>query len=346
MMALYCWNAAQQAGSWFDPQTLLAQADKLLALGCVLWIDLDRPTPDEERLIYEEVVPVHPLVLEDITRLRRLPDSPPHLPKVEEFPEYLFVIINPLSEHLLAAARKEPPKAVKGGGPCVATQLSAVVTHNVLVTHHYKPVAGVEQLRAFLTRHDAQASRGPDYLFHLILDATVDQYAPVLDHFDEALDHIELRVFRRPAQELLVTLLRLKREIIALRKTLIHEREVLARLSRGEFALIAADEIVYYRNVYDHLVRSTELIESSREMVTDLMQTHLAAASNKLNEVMKVLTMISTTILPMTLIAGIYGMNFENLPEFKWPLGYLWALGLMALSGVASFIFFKWKKWI
>src|SRR5205823_10346612 len=138
----------------------------------------------------------------------------------------------------------------------------------------------------------------------------------------------------------------LKRNIILLRKTMIYEREVLARLSRGEFALIEERERVYYRNVYDHLIRFTELIEASREMVMDLMQTHLAAASNKLNEIMKVLTMISTTILPMTLIAGIYGMNFKELfPDTDTPGGFWIALGLMALSGLGSYLFFKWKRW-
>ena len=131
-----------------------------------------------------------------------------------------------------------------------------------------------------------------------------------------------------------------------LRKTLIYEREVLVRLARGEFALVDERETAYYRNVYDHLVRFTELIESAREMVSDLMQTHLAAASNRMNEIMKVLTMISTTVLPMTLIAGVYGMNFELLiPDTKNPWGFWVALGMMALSGAVSYVFFKWKQW-
>jgi magnesium transporter len=134
-----------------------------------------------------------------------------------------------------------------------------------------------------------------------------------------------------------------------LRKTLIYEREITARLARGEFTLIDEREMVYYRNVYDHVVRFTELIESARESASDLMQTHLSAASNKLNEIMKVLTMISTVVLPMTLIAGIYGMNFEQnvLPDFKESAFGFWiALGLMGLTGVGAFIFFRWRNWI
>ena len=223
-----------------------------------------------------------------------------------------------------------------------------MLTRRVLVTHHYEPVVSCADLRDHLRRHDAQAGRGPDYLFHIVLDVMVDQYAPLLDSFDDALDTIERAVFRRPRPAVLMELLRLKRTIIGLRKTLIYEREVLARLSRGEFALIGEREGVYYRNVYDHLIRFTELIESSREMVTDLSQTHLSAQSNRLSEVMKVLTMISTTILPMTLIAGVYGMNFEKnvWPDFKSSWGFAFALGLMALSGLGSLAFFRWKKWV
>src|SRR5262249_29383968 len=139
----------------------------------------------------------------------------------------------------------------------VGTQLSAVLTPTVLVTYHYELAAGVEHLRAFLARHEGQAGRGPDYLFHIILDAAVDQFAPVLDHFDDALDEIELRVFERPTQATLLRLVQMKREIIKVRKTLIYDREVLARLARGEFELIDEREMAYYRNVYDHLVRFT-----------------------------------------------------------------------------------------
>ena len=174
----------------------------------------------------------------------------------------------------------------------------------------------------------------------------MDEYAPVVDAVADRLDHLERRMFRRPAPTVLKQLLRIKRDITMLRKTLILEREVLARLIRGEFALIDDAEAVYYRNVYDHLVRYAELTESSREMVSDLMQTHLSAVSNRLNEIMKVLTMISTIILPMTLIAGIYGMNFKAMPELDWEYGYPMSLGLMALTLIGGVAYFRRKGWI
>jgi magnesium transporter len=345
MISTHCWNPTTKRGRSLDLAALRADFAELRQSGDVCWIDLTNPTEEEERFIYQEFFPVHALTLEDITRQRRFPDSPPHLPKAEEFADYLFVIINPLSRAFIEALRTVETGPVKSEQQAT-TQLSSVLTEKLLITHHYEPISCVEGCRSFLARHEKQADRGPDYLFHIILDSTVDEYAQALEHLEEALDAVEAQVFGKPNPQLLGNVLQLKREIVVLRKTLVYEREVLARLSRGEFALIDDREMVYYRNVYDHLVRFTELVENSREMVTDLMQTHLAAASHKLNEVMKVLTMISTVVLPMTLIAGVYGMNFEVLPEKDWKFGYPFALGLMALTAIASFLFFRWRKWI
>src|SRR5262249_8668595 len=151
------------------------------------------------------------------------------------------------------------------------------------------------------------------------------------------------RLFRDPSPKVLAHILRLKRLVVSLRKTLILEREVLARLIRGEFELVEDREVHYYRNVFDHLVRYAELIEAAREMVSDLMQTHLSAASNRLNQILKVLTMISTVVLPMSLIAGIYGMNFhKGMVELDWEYGYPFSLGLMALTGIVAFALFRW----
>jgi magnesium transporter len=318
----------------------------------MIWIDLEDPTPEEEERVFKRFFPVHPLTIDDTTKLRRDPEQGPHLPKVEEFPNYLFVIVNPLPAEncdaatstttTLPGAKKRPFRFSRVKRP----QLSAILDHTVLVTHHYTPMPCIRDGLAKLSRHSDYLRRGPDYMFHLILDGIVDEYAPVVERFAGQLDRLESQMFRRPVPEILAKLLKIKRQVSYLRKTLILEREVLARLIRGEFDLVDAREIVYYRNVYDHLVRYTELVESAREMVSDLMQTHLSAVSTRLNEVMKVLTMISTVVLPMTLIAGIYGMNFENLPEKEWRFGYPFALGLMLIMGMISFTLFRWKKWI
>jgi magnesium transporter len=282
---------------------------------------------------------VHTLTLEDITRPRREPDEPPHLPKVEEFPDYLFVVANVLPP--TPAAPEDPPP----GAP-VMVQLSAVITDRVLVTHHYQPLPAITNVKQFCFRHAAQVGRGPDYVFHLVLDQLVDEYAPELDSIVDRLEEIEVTLLQRPSHHLISELIRLKRRVLAFRKTLIFMREMLARLTRGEFELVNVREIAYYRNVFDHLLRYTELIEGAREMISDLMQTHLAAVSNKLNGIMKLLAMVSTVILPMSLIASIYGMNFENMPEVKWQYGYPFALGLMVVVAVIAIWVFYRQRWI
>lgn len=306
--------------------------------GSFVWVDLSEATEEEEDRVFSEAFPVHPLTLEDINRQRRLPEQGAHLPKVEEFADYLFIITNPLpvpdADGRTRFARRTRP------------QLSAILTNHLLITCHDRKLPCVDKVWQYVGRHESCLGRGPDYLFHLILDEMVDEYAPVVEALADRLDRIERQIFTRPCQELLTRMLRLKRQVSFLRKTLILERELLARLTRREFALIDEREMVYYRNVYDHVIRYADLVENGRDMVSDLMQTHLAATSNRLNEVMKLLTMFSAIVLPMSLVAGIYGMNFEVLPETKWTYGYPFALGLMAIMGLIGFFFFRWKRWL
>lgn len=350
MISVMRWDSAARTCAAISADLLPATAADLHP-DDVYWVDLSSPTPEEEALVFERFLKVHPLTLEDITKPRREPDQDGHLPKAEEFPDYLFVIVNPLPPGLAEAATQTPntpeARAVARQKRRRRPQLSAVVTKQVLVTHHSEPLTCTDVGHHFIARHGESARRGPDYLFHLILDAMVDEYAPVADRIAGRLAALEDHVFKRPDDGVLAPMMRLKRLVAWLRKTLILEREVLARLVRGEFELVDDREIAYYRNVYDHLVRYTELIEGAREMVSDLLQTHLAAVSTRLNRIMKVLTMISTVVLPMSLVAGVYGMNFrKGMPELDWEYGYPFALGLMALLAVGSFVLFRWKRWI
>lgn len=336
MIRTYTWDPEAKTCRLVDSGELPATSKDLPA-GQTVWIDLVEPTPEEVDRVFDRYLPVHPLTKEDITRPDRLPGDRVHLPKVEEFADYLFAIVNPLPA-------KGSSESHHDGAD--RPQLSVVLTHHLLITHHTKPLDCVQRVWDYVRRHDGCVGRGPDYLFHLILDAMVDEYAPVVETLADQLDEIEDTLFRMPSQEQLVRLLALKRQVSYLRKTLILEREVLARLTRGEFALVESREIAYYRNVYDHLVRYTELVESGREMVSDLLQTHLSAVSFRLNEVMKLLTMFTAILMPMTLVAGIYGMNFDVLPETKWTYGYPFALGVMALIGLTGLGYFRWKRWL
>ncbi|MCI0702981.1 MAG: magnesium transporter CorA family protein [Planctomycetia bacterium] len=356
MITVYRWDGTTNTCPRGGAEQLPESASAVTGEDFV-WIDLTNPTLEEEELIFGRFLKVHTLTLEDITRARREPESGAHFPKVEEFPDYLFVIVNPLPPGLIKLAESHG-KLVEGATPLPSAsrmlrrhrpQLSAVLTRNVLITHSTTPLQCIEAARQFLERHGSSARRGPDYVFHILLDAMVDEYAPVVDWIASRLDRLESRVFTHPTAKLIARILRLKRVVTGMRKTLILEREVLSRLTRGEFDLVEEREIVYYRNVYDHLVRYTELIEAAREMVSDLGETHLAAVSNRLNQIMKVLTMISTIVLPMTLITGVYGMNFEEniWPDFKTATwGFAFALALMAFTGIGALLLFRWRKWI
>jgi magnesium transporter len=331
------------AAQWVEAEALQKDVEALRASTDIWWIDLEDPTPDEETLVYQRLCPIHSLSLSDITSLRRPDRHVPHLPKVEEFPDYLFVIVNPLGQRLRQLIQGERLPGGRNHG--LLGQLSAVLTQRVLITHHYEPLPAIVELRAFLDKHPDQSARGPDFLFHLVLDALIDEFAPLLDRVHRELDRLEVRSLRRPTPRLLGRLLRIRRRVAVLRKVLALERELTARLARGEFKLIDEREMVYYRNVYDHVVRFSELLDSARENATDLLQTHLAATGNKLNEIMKALAMISTIILPMTLVAGVYGMNFKRMPELDWTLGYPLALAMMGLVGAGCWAFFRWRGW-
>ncbi len=343
------WSAGR---GWGDEYRLPDSGRLELSDDDVLWIDLQGATRDEEERVFGQLMPVHSLTREDITERVETPQGrAAHLPKVEEFPDYLFVIVTPLPA---------PPPAEAGAAPGASAlkripdrghlppppQLSAVLTHHLLITHHGRELSCVEQAWKHATCHAELAVRGPDYLFHLVLDAMVDDCAPAVDEVIDALDALETHVFHRPRPQLMANLLRLKRRVTVLRKTLLFEREVLARLTRSEFKLIGPRELVYYRDVYDHLVRYVEQIDSAREMVSDLMQSHLSAMSNRLSEVMKVLTMISTVILPMTLITGVYGMNFEWMPGLKSDYGFGATMAFMGLVAAGSLWLFRRKGWI
>ncbi len=346
MIRIVRWNPASKSTEAAAMEQLPAKAAELPE-DSVVWIDLDDPTPAEEECVLKSFLPVHALTLEDVTKPRRSGSA--HLPKVEEFPDYLFAIVNPLPLELHERPGKgeeDPSKKSIRIHKLPRPQLSAILTPTVLVTHHYAPMPCIMEGHGHLERHAGNVKRGPDYLFHLILDGIVDDYAPMVDRISARLDALETVMFRRPTPQVLAKLMRVKRDVTYLRKTLILEREVLARLIRGEFQLVDAREIAYYRNVYDHLVRYTDLIENAREMVSDLMQTHLSATSNRLNEIMKTLTMISTIGMICTLITGYYGMNFKDMPELEWAKGPYYAFGLMVLTVVGALAVYRWKKWL
>ncbi|MEW6512048.1 MAG: magnesium/cobalt transporter CorA [Bacteroidota bacterium] len=304
----------------------------------ILWVDLDDPNEAEEETILVSLFDVHPLAIEDCQKGK---DEEGHLPKVEDFGDCLFVIINPVErggtgEHHGTNHRLE----IK------TSQLSAVLTKRTLITHHYKPQRSIANAVQLLSKNPLALGRGPDFLFHFIIDDVVDHYTPILDALDDTVDAMEAEVFRSPGQRTMARILQLKKNIMTIRRVAVYQREMLHRLSRGEFPLITRDEMIYYRNVYDHLVRMTDLAESYRDIVAGLLDAYLSVTSNKLNQVMKVLTIISTIFLPLSVITGFFGMNFKYLPGAEWEYGVAAATLFMVAVGAGMLWVFKRNKWL
>lgn len=304
----------------------------------VIWVDMENPTEAEEETLLLSVFDFHPLTIDDC---RRGNDPEGHLPKVEDFGDNLFVIFNPV-EGVVASDDGESMFHME----ILTSQLSAYLTKQVLVTHHYTPLRSITNAMQLLVKNPLTLGKGPDFLFHFIIDDIVDNYTPILDRLDDAIDSMEEEVFQKPSQISMMRILHLKRNIMTVRRIAVYQREMLSRLSRGEFELIDRDEMIYYRNVYDHLVRMTDMADSYRDMVTSLLDAYLSVTSNRLNQVMKVLTIISTIFLPLSVITGFFGMNFKYLPVADWEYGVALTTGFMALVAGGMLLFFKRNKWI
>ena len=304
----------------------------------ILWVDMEDPLEAEEETILVSLLDFHPLAIEDCQKGR---EEEGHLPKVEDFGDYLFVIFNPV-EGVTRAESEEKRRTVE----IRTSQVSSFLSKRVLVTHHYKPLRSISHAAQLCAKNPQTLGRGPDFLFHIIIDDIVDNYTPILDGLDDAIDSMEGEVFRLPSQRTMMRILQLKKDIMTIRRVAVYQREMLNRLSRGEFSLITHEEMIYYRNVYDHLVRMTDLAESYRDMVSGLLDAYLSVTSNNLNQVMKVLTIISTIFLPLSFITGFFGMNFKFLPGAEWEYGVAAATVFMTAVGVGMLWVFKRNRWI
>ena len=181
---------------------------------------------------------------------------------------------------------------------------------------------------------------------HDLIDALVDNFMPTIEEMDERSDQLEAEVLREPKRETLLSIMQLKRSILALTRVILPQREIVNGLSRGDYPFINERAQIYYRNIHDHLVRIEMLTLGLRDMTESVLSTYLSSVSNRMNEVMKVLTLIATIFIPLTFIAGIYGMNFAYMPELEWRYGYFIILIVMAVVGVCLAVFFRRRRWL
>ncbi|MGC9512911.1 MAG: magnesium/cobalt transporter CorA [Fidelibacterota bacterium] len=270
---------------------------------------------------------IHPLILEDILSVNQRP-------KMEESGKILFIVLKMLRY-------QEATESVE------SEQVSLILGKNFLFTFQEKPGDVFEPVRDRLRQHKGRIrTLGPDYLAYALIDAIVDNYFLVLEKMGDRIEALEERLVQNPTDDILHILHRLKREMIYLRKSVWPLRELLNGLERSESSLIQQSTGVYLRDVYDHTIQIIDTIESYRDIISGMLDTYLSSVSNKMNEVMKVLTIIATIFIPLTFIAGIYGMNFEYMPELGWKWSYPLVWLLMVGVGILMVVYFRKKKWL
>lgn len=290
------------------------------------WIDIDadEAPQTDARSVSDTLssLQIHPLVLEDMVMdINR--------PKVDDYGRYLYLVVH--------SARWE------GARPSLH-ELDIVVADRFLVTYHEGPTRSVSAAREVLARRPDLLSPRPARLLHFLLDVLVDNYLPLVDHIADEIDGLEEQVFAKPDQQLHERVVRLKRGMSALRRIVGPQRDTVLALTRDEFTAIPADLRPYLRDVYDRLARVSDLLDSFRDEAATLLDLHVAVNANRLNEVIKRLTVIATIGLPLTVVTSYYGMNF-TFPEYQWPSSQLYAIGLMVATGLLTWAFLRWRRW-
>lgn len=294
----------------------------------LLWVDIQNPEEDELSGILRDIFHFHPLAIEDCQ------STGFQTAKIDDYRDYLFIIAHAL-------------KIKPGSGVLETDELNLFIGQNYVVsTHHNGKSNPVEHVWSLLEKDDRLLSNGPGFLAHAILDILVDGYMPLIDSMDEEIEWLEDKVLQQPSPETLERILDLKHSTLTLRRLIGPQREVMNILSRDDFPQISQHNKIYFRDIYDHLVRIQDLSESVRDIVQGTLDIYLSATSNRLNEVMKALTIVSTIFLPLTFLAGVYGMNFITFPEIHWRYGYLAAWVLFILIAILMVVYFKKKRWL
>jgi magnesium transporter len=272
---------------------------------------------------------IHPLVQEDILHTEQRP-------KVEDYEEYIFIVLRALT-----------PIELTNGQLVASEQLSLILGPNFVITFQESEGDPFGTVRERLRTGKGRVRRmGADYLCYALLDAVVDYYFSALESIGDYIEELEDTVLIAKSEEALEDIHELKREMLFLRRALWPLREMMSNLQRLESELITLTTRTFLRDVYDHTVQVLETVETLRDLSAGLLEIYLSSLSNRMNEVMKVLTIIATIFIPLTFIAGIYGMNFQYMPELTWRGGYFLALGIMLIVGVALLLFFRRKHWI
>ena len=299
-----------------------------------LWIDLENPTQGEVKAVLEELFHFHQLSIEDCVTVNQSPKVEEFQPKEEDkFAPYLFMVI-----HAVDYSRKD--------GVFATSELDFFLGKNFLVTYHTGPLRSITVTEDCAIKGTIHIARAPDRVAHNLLDAIVENYKPALDELSVEIGDLEQLALERPTKDTLNRILQIKKEVMHLRQIIGPQRDVLSRFASGEFKLIRAHMVPYYRNVYDGLSRISDMAQGYTDSLTGILQIYLNMSSNHTGEVVKLLTIITVISTPLMIVGTWYGMNFEGMPETHSSHGYVIALVATILSTAATYLYFKAKKWI
>ena len=317
----------------YDEETLTIEEDvplesclQLKTSPTVSWINLDGIHDIADVEAFGKAFDLHPLAMEDILNTG-------HRPKVEDFDDFLLIILKMLSFDAQS-------------NQIQAEQISLVLTSNNVLSFQEKPGDVFDGVRERLKRKSGRIrQRGPDYLTYALIDSIVDSYFHILEQIGDRLEALELELINQPTQETLQQVHQLKGQLIFLRKSVWPLRELVSSLLQDEFVLIHETSMVFLRDLYDHSIQIIDTLETFRDTASGLVDLYMSSISHRMNEVMKVLTIMASIFIPLTFIAGIYGMNFEVIPELKWHYGYQMAWALMLCCAAGMIWYFKKNKW-
>ena len=298
-----------------------------------LWVDLEKPTAFENKEVLEQIFHFHPLSIEDCVNASPSPKVEEYSPKEDDlFTPYLFMVI-----HAVDYSRKD--------GCFGTSELNFFLGKNFLVTFHEEPLRSVTTVEERAVNGTMNIARAPDRVAHSLLDNLVDNYKPALDELSMEIAELEQLAFQKPSKETLNKILQVKKEVLHLRQIIGPQREVLGRFAAGEFKLVRPHLVPYFRDVYDSLFHIGEVAHGYADSLTGILQVYLNMSSNQTGEVVKLLTLITVITTPLMMIGTWYGMNFKDMPELDYKHAYPIAGICMLLSTVATYLYFKMKKW-
>lgn len=292
--------------------------------GHPVWIDVVDPDPERIAEI-QSIFPFHPLALEDVYHAMQRP-------KIEEYDDHLFLVT--------FGMRSE------GGTQFTPQEVDIFLGRGYLVTFHEEPVAVIQEVSERCRKGRIPMERGSDHLLHALLDGLIDTYFPLLEAFDAAMEGLERKLVGPPRSELLREIFSTRRRLLDLRRLLLPHAEVLSHLAGREYPWVSPPVRAYFRDVYDHLMRMTESADRYRELLNSAVETYLGQAAESTNRVMKILAVVATLGLPLTVATSFYGMNFEYLPGIHHPFGVGILVGLMVAVEAVLLVLFRRKGWL